>query len=169
MQLYTVYLNLETALHVSGGTYTHHQERIQLYLQHLVFVTPLLLPGAIAVSCKSVIILWGRIPWSDSNQTDFVCIWNVTSTYPKTSADWPDHDQQHCYHHAPTVKQEAATAVVELLMMGVTTPETCWAVHKRQVNKIEKLLHLVGWFIWIVWWCMDLQTLNLKCVRFSWL
>ena len=31
---------LETALHVSGGTSTHHQERIQLYLQHLVFVTP---------------------------------------------------------------------------------------------------------------------------------
>jgi len=23
----------------------------------------------------------------------------------------PDHDQQHCYHHAPTVKPEAATAV----------------------------------------------------------
>ena len=47
MQLYTVYLHLETALHVSGGTSTHHQERIQLYLQHLVFVTPLLLPAAI--------------------------------------------------------------------------------------------------------------------------
>jgi hypothetical protein len=24
----------------------------------------------------------------------------------------PDHDQQHCYHHTPTVKLEAATAVV---------------------------------------------------------
>jgi len=36
----------------------------------------------------------------------------------------PDHDQQHCYHHAPTVKLEAATAFVELLMMGVRTPET---------------------------------------------
>jgi len=34
---------LETALHVSGGTTTHHQERKQLYVQHLVFVTPLLL------------------------------------------------------------------------------------------------------------------------------
>jgi hypothetical protein len=40
-------LNLETALHVSGGTSTHHQERIQLYLQHLVFVAPLLLSAAI--------------------------------------------------------------------------------------------------------------------------
>jgi len=37
----------------------------------------------------------------------------------------PDHDQQHCYHHAATVKPEAATAVVELLMMGVRMPETC--------------------------------------------
>jgi hypothetical protein len=33
MQRYRVYLYLETALHVSGGTSTHHQERIQLYLQ----------------------------------------------------------------------------------------------------------------------------------------
>jgi hypothetical protein len=24
----------------------------------------------------------------------------------------PAHDQQHCYHHAPTVKPEAATAFV---------------------------------------------------------
>ena len=47
MQRYTVYLYLETAVHVSGGTSTHHQERIQLYLQHLVFVTPLLLSAAI--------------------------------------------------------------------------------------------------------------------------
>jgi len=38
---------LETALHVSGGTSTHHQERKQLYQQHLVFVTPLLPPAAI--------------------------------------------------------------------------------------------------------------------------
>jgi hypothetical protein len=37
----------------------------------------------------------------------------------------PDHDQQHCYHHVPKVKPEVATTVVELLMMGVWTPETC--------------------------------------------
>jgi hypothetical protein len=47
MQRYTVYLYLETALHVSGGTSTHHQERIQLYIQHLLSVTPLLLSAAI--------------------------------------------------------------------------------------------------------------------------
>jgi hypothetical protein len=44
---------------------------------------------------------------------------------PRVRAGRPDHDQQHCYHHAPTVKPEAATAVVELLLMGVRTPETC--------------------------------------------
>jgi hypothetical protein len=31
---------LEIALHVSGGTSTHVQERKELYLQRLVFVTP---------------------------------------------------------------------------------------------------------------------------------
>jgi hypothetical protein len=53
MQLYTVYLYLETAVHVSGGTSTHHQERMQLYLQHLVFVTPLLLHAAIAAGSSN--------------------------------------------------------------------------------------------------------------------
>ena len=45
---------LETALHVSGGTSTHYQERKQLYLQHLVFVTPLLLPAAIVEELELV-------------------------------------------------------------------------------------------------------------------
>jgi hypothetical protein len=47
MQRYTPYLYLETALHVPGGISNHHQERIQLYLQHLAIVTPLLLSAAI--------------------------------------------------------------------------------------------------------------------------
>jgi hypothetical protein len=54
MQRYTVYLYLETALYVSGGTFTHHQERIQLYLQHLLFVTPLLLSAAIVEELEPV-------------------------------------------------------------------------------------------------------------------
>jgi hypothetical protein len=45
---------LETALHVSGGTTTRHQERKQLYLQHLVFVTPLLLSAAIVEEMEPV-------------------------------------------------------------------------------------------------------------------
>jgi hypothetical protein len=54
MQRYTVYLYLETALHVSGGISTHHQERIQLYLQHLVLVAPLLLSAAIVEELELV-------------------------------------------------------------------------------------------------------------------
>jgi hypothetical protein len=34
-----------------------------------------------------------------------------------------DHDQQHCYHHVPTVKPEAATAVDKLLMMDMRMTE----------------------------------------------
>jgi hypothetical protein len=42
------------------------------------------------------------------------------------------------------VKPEAATAVIELLMMGGRTPETCWAVNKRQNNNLENCC------IWLV-------------------
>jgi hypothetical protein len=59
MQRYTLYLYLETALHGSDGTSTHHQERIQLYLEHLVFVTPLLLSAAIVEALETGLsVLW---------------------------------------------------------------------------------------------------------------
>jgi len=45
---------LETALHVLGGTITHRQERKQLYLQHLIFVTPLLRSAAIVEELELV-------------------------------------------------------------------------------------------------------------------
>jgi hypothetical protein len=48
-----------------------------------------------------------------------------SSVVGRGRASRPDHDQQHCYHHVPMVKPEAATAVDELLIMGVRTPETC--------------------------------------------
>jgi hypothetical protein len=48
-----------------------------------------------------------------------------SSAVGRGRAGWPNHDQQHCYHHAPKVKPEAATAVVERLMMGLRMPETC--------------------------------------------
>jgi len=44
---------------------------------------------------------------------------------------------QHDCHHDTEVKPEAATAVIELLMMGGKKPETCWAVNKRQDNKLK--------------------------------
>jgi hypothetical protein len=54
MQRYTVYLYLQSALHVSCGISTHHHERIQLYLQHLVFFTPLLISAAIVEELELV-------------------------------------------------------------------------------------------------------------------
>jgi hypothetical protein len=46
-------LYLETALHISGGTSPHHQKRKQLYLQYLLFVTPLLLLAVIAAGSSN--------------------------------------------------------------------------------------------------------------------
>jgi hypothetical protein len=44
---------------------------------------------------------------------------------------------QHDCHHDTKIKPEAATAVIELLVMGGKTPETCCAVNKRQDNKLK--------------------------------
>jgi len=75
MQRYTIYLYQETALHVSGGTSTHHQERIQLYLRHLVFVTPLLLSAAIVEELEPVRVCcgWRKPPTAHSNRFQ---LWN---------------------------------------------------------------------------------------------
>jgi hypothetical protein len=52
--------------------------------------------------------------------------------------DWPALPRtQHDCHHETKVKAEAATAVIELVMMGVKTPETCSAVNKRRDNKLK--------------------------------
>jgi len=56
MQRYTVYYIWK---HVSGGTTTHHQKRKQLYLQHLAFVTPLLLLAAIVEGLELVWVCCG--------------------------------------------------------------------------------------------------------------
>ena len=51
---------------------------------------------------------------------------------------------QHGCHHDTKVKPEAATAVIQFLMIGGKTPETCCAVNKRQNNKLENCC------IWLV-------------------
>jgi len=71
---------LETALHISGGTTTHHQERKQLYLQHLVFVTPLLLSAAIVEELE---LVWVRCGWrtaissKPAHQTVIYTEWHI--------------------------------------------------------------------------------------------
>jgi hypothetical protein len=70
MQRYSL-LHLKTALHVSGGTSTHHQGRIQLYLQHLVFVTRLLLPAAIAAGSSNGVTNIRNIYFSSVGNINF--------------------------------------------------------------------------------------------------
>jgi hypothetical protein len=70
-----------------------------------------------------------------------------------------DHKQHHDFHHDTKVKPEANTAVIELLMMGGKTLETCWAVIKRQDKKVKNFC------IWLVIY------LNLSCIllfNFPW-
>jgi hypothetical protein len=64
-----------------------------------------------------------------------LCSWSGRPARPRT--------QPGC-HHDTEVKTEAATAVIELQMMGGKTPETCWAVNKRQDNKLKSCC------IWLV-------------------
>jgi hypothetical protein len=49
----------------------------------------------------------------------------VLCSWSGRSAGRPDHDQEHDYNHDTMVNPEAATKVIELLMMGGKTPETC--------------------------------------------
>ena len=57
-----------------------------------------------------------------------LCSWSGRPARPRT---------QHDCHHDTNIKPEAATAVIELLIMGGKTPKTCWAVNKRQDNKLK--------------------------------
>jgi hypothetical protein len=71
---------------------------------------------------------------------------------------------QHDCHQDTKVKPEAATAVIELLMMGGETPETYWALNKSQDNKLKNFC------IWLVIYlnCRMMHELtNLKyCILF---
>ena len=60
MQQYTVYLYLQTAVHVSGGISTDHQALISLYLQYLALVRLLMLP-AVSVTSRDITLTTGSI------------------------------------------------------------------------------------------------------------
>jgi hypothetical protein len=87
---------LETALHVSGGISTHHQERIQLYLQHLVFVTPLLLSAAIVEELE---LVWVCCGWRTSRGVlpIGVCLMSLIAK-PRKGRSWQKKfgSKRHC-------------------------------------------------------------------------
>jgi hypothetical protein len=97
MQRYTVYLYLETALHVLGGTSIHHQERIHLYLQHLVFVTPLLLSAAIVEELEPVWVCCGRrMPPTAHSYTCIYSIWYLSHRYCYLPLSWKSWNRFEC-------------------------------------------------------------------------
>jgi len=65
----------------------------------------------------------------------------------------------------PNGKPEAATAVVELLMMGTRMPKTCWAVFKQQAISLRNCC------IWLVdsFECMMMHGLTNPKYPPSWL
>jgi len=132
--LYRLIYYSKSSLHVSGDVFAHHQE-------HLTVFT---VSGSVHPSCCRLVSRMGHQP---------------AATWMNTTRRRSDHNQRHCYHHTPKVKPEAVTAVVELLMMGVRTPETCRAVNKCQDIKLEKLLPLVGDLL-------ELKVLFFRCFRY---
>ena len=94
-----------------------------------------------------------------------LCSWSGQPARPRT---------QHCCHHDTKVKPEAATAVIEHLMIGGKTPETCWAVNKRQDNIPKNcciwlviylnctMMHGLSNFKWIIWCTVETALCNWK-------
>jgi hypothetical protein len=110
MQRQTVYLYLETALRVSRGTIIHHQERKQLYLQHPVFVTPLLPPAAIVEELEPVFVCCGWLKsQQDAQFTEFILSENCPTCFA-----W--------YHHPSS---EAQTTVSTASGICHTVTATC--------------------------------------------
>ena len=79
---------------------------------------------------------------SSSSGFTFVLWWQSCCVRGRAGPAWPW--TQHGCHHNMKVKPEAATAVIELLMMGGKMPKTWWAVNKCQDNKLKNCC------IWLV-------------------
>ena len=65
------------------------------------------------------------------------------------------------YHHVPTVNQRRLLQLISSWWWAWGCPKHVELYLNDRHNKAERLMHLVGWFIWIVRWCTGLQTLNL--------
>jgi hypothetical protein len=92
---------------------------------------------------KSCSVWWRKLFWS----------WSGRPARPRPTALLPPHSNgktkdHYCSCWAPDDGHEDAR---NMLSCTLTSG-----------NKLEKLLHLVGWFIWTVWWCTDWQTLKKK-------
>jgi hypothetical protein len=71
-----------------------------------------------------------------NHQPDATVFHFIILTFVYSSTYFGRFSAQHDFHHDTKVNPESATAVIELLMMGGKTPETC-AVNNRQDNKLK--------------------------------
>jgi hypothetical protein len=153
MQRYTVYIYLETTLHVSGGTSTHHQERIQLYAQHLVFVTPLLLSATVVEELEPVWVCcgWRTPPTAHSNR------------FQQSSLSGNSEFQLRLdYGRSPHANVNPRLQIqLELLMMSGVPLETCWAFNERWNNKFYYKV-ASGWLFLLSHTAMH-GSMNIKC------
>jgi hypothetical protein len=97
---------------------------------------------------------FGHFPIHHQELKDFSgSLWFYLRIVVKIVLCWND------WYHDTKVKPEAATAVIELLLMGRKTPKTCSSINIRQDNKLENCC------IWLVIYlnCTMMQGLtNLK-------
>ena len=139
MQRYTVYLYLETALHVSGVTSTHHQERIQLYLEHLLFVTPLLLSAAIVEELELVSPV--SAPPAVSKP-----VWHI----PLLCVQWktPDDEQRNCPKH---VEFHSKNKIEKLVHPVGFITRIFNTMHGHMNVKYTILFESAQWQTWRLW------------------
>ena len=128
---------LETALHVSGGTITHHQERKQLYLQHLVFVTPLLLSAAIVEEFELISV---RCGWRIRRANNCVySIWYLSHCYCYRLLSWKRWNWFECavgglcYRAMRYFLSFYVTQCIKLRCHEIFLVFLCYPVHKATV------------------------------------
>jgi len=162
MQRHTVYFYLETALHVLGGTTTHHQERKQLYLQHLVFVRPLLLSAAIAADSSNGL--------TNNRCCRYSCLrswwWIIRSANNCIYSIWYLSDR-YCY--LPLQRQVAVTVwqIPDDVDTVVCSPDDGWWYHPKYIEQFpdkNKMCNVASCWIYIRIFCL---YLFLKNVLFS--
>ena len=120
---------LTTALHVSRGTIIHHQERKQLYLQHPVFVTPLLPPAAIVEELEPAWVCCGwRKSQQDAQVTEYILSDKINSVtcascwdlYTRTTSNINYVSQQHVSAHKRLLWAETCCCKAQLLLHVVS-------------------------------------------------
>ena len=72
-----------------------------------------------------------------------------SSAVGRGRAGRPDHNQQHCYHHVPTVNKRRLLLLISSWWWSWGCPEICWAVFKRHAINLSLKIDASGWLIYL--------------------